>query len=99
VIAAALILAQLFAPGCAAELKSRGAGSVVAAQVAPYANCLNRTIGTEEQLHATCRIARKKAADYHGAARVKAKVLREVRWLDTMTRERARCETALKVKP
>jgi hypothetical protein len=86
-------------PDCASELILHGLGAAVAAQVAPYALCLDSTIGTQAELLSTCRTARAEAASYHGPARTRAKVERTVRWLDAMTRFRERCETSLKVRP
>ncbi|MEO6216013.1 MAG: hypothetical protein ABIO86_08285 [Sphingomonas sp.] len=93
-----LFLSQANSTDCAAQLTFRGVGAVAAAQVRPYADCLNSKIGTEVQLRSSCASARRKAADYGGAEKVKGDVDRALRWLDAMVRQRAACETYLKVE-
>lgn len=83
---------------CAAALSLRGVGAAVAKQVKPYADCLNSTVGTPEQLRSACRDARATAAQSHDFKNDKAKRARAIEWLDAMVDERANCETRLNVK-
>ena len=94
----ALFAAQLATPQCAEALKLRGVGAAVASQVKPYVVCLNSTIGTQEQLRATCSEARAKASSGHARKLDRVKLDRAIKWLDEMVRERASCETQLDVK-
>jgi len=82
---------------CAASLKLRGVGQTAARQVRPYADCLNSRLGTLEQLRAACSTPRAQAVAYRGSRTGNSKVVRAVRWLDAMARERTLCETHLEV--
>jgi hypothetical protein len=82
---------------CASELTLHGVGASAAAQVRPYASCLNANFLTQERLLSVCQEARTNAARYRGPARSRAQVRRALGWLDAMTRERANCETVLRV--
>ena len=92
-----LLLSQTGEADCAAELRLNGVGKPAAVQVEPYVDCLNGHTGTETQLRSSCEGARSIAADYYGPAKAKEGVARALRWLDSMVRERAVCETHLKV--
>jgi len=97
-----LLLAMILASSsvdneCAASLTLRGVGQTAARQVRPYADCLNSRLGTQEQLQAACRTSRARAVAYRGSRTGNSGVVRAVRWLDTMARERTLCETYLEV--
>ncbi|MEG3151114.1 hypothetical protein U1769_14570 [Sphingomonas sp. ZT3P38] len=92
-----LLLSQTGEADCAAELRLDGVGKPAAVQVEAYADCLNGHMGTEIQLRSSCEGPRGIAADYHGPAKAKERVALALRWLDSMVRERAVCETHLKV--
>ena len=90
-----LVLAQLTWPQCAAELTFGGIGSSAAHRVTPYADCLNSKIGTEHQLRTACASTRTQVV----SGKLTNKADRAVAWLDAMIRERAACETHLRVVP
>lgn len=88
-----LLLAQSAQPHCATELTLRGIGYSLARLVAPYVACINSTAGTEPQIRSACASARARAI----AQELPPEARRAVAWLDAMIRERAACETYLKV--
>lgn len=93
------LIIQLTTPDCVSSLQSRGYGTAVARQVAPYADCLNRNIGTVEKLQEACSDARFKSSRFRGSDVQRAKVQRAIGWLDHMIQWRAQCEARVTVEP
>ena len=93
----ALLAMQSGESFCPAYLKFSGVGATAVRQVQPYADCLNSTLGTPEQLQAACSTARAKALEYRGSKAGEMNVAHAVRWLDGMVRERSFCEAHLEV--
>lgn len=94
---AMLLASPSFDTECASSLKLRGMGETAARQVRPYADCINSQYGTLEQVRAACGGSRAQAVNYRGSKTIKSKVAYAVRWLVTMARERALCETRLEI--
>lgn len=86
-------------PLCVSSLQSRGYGTAVARQVAPYVDCLNRNTGTVEKLQEACSDARLKASQFRSSDFQRVKVQRAIRWLDHVIQWRARCEARVTVEP
>lgn len=94
----ALLAVQLAGPECASRLTLRGVGADAATRVKPYVACLNSTVGTQEQIRASCSEARAGAKNGSDKTGKKAKLDRAMNWLDAMIRERSLCETHLDVE-
>lgn len=93
------LMIQLTTPDCVSSLQSRGYGTSVARQVAPYADCLNRNIGTVEKLQEACSDVRLRVSQFRGSDVQRAKVQRAIGWLDHMIQWRAQCEARITVEP